>query len=317
MIKFKNVSFQYEGQSKKNILLDINLNIKKGEVVVFSGESGCGKTTLTRIMNGLIPNYYRGKLLGEVHINNKDILKMSIYDISKFVGSVFQNPRSQFYCMDTNSELAFGSENHGVDKNEIEKRIQLTSNNLDLKDLLNRDMFNLSGGEKQKIACGSVNVLSPDIVVLDEPSSNLDDISTKKLAEIICIWKKMGKTVVIAEHRVYYLSKIADRIIFMSEGQIINELSIEEARELNQNQLETMGLRSLSLESLKLNIDYSKQINDRYELKDFSHSYVKGKMAIAIPKLYLPKNEIIGIIGHNGAGKSRFIKKIIYGYARR
>ena len=190
MIQLKNVSFSYaQGQSEKG-LYNINLSIRQGEVVLVCGESGCGKTTLTRLINGLIPNYYEGSLSGEVLINDQAVGRMPLYETARLVGSVFQNPRSQFFNVNTTGELAFGCENMGLPAAEIEKRIADTVADFKLEALMDRSIFQLSGGEKQKIACASVSTCHPDVLVLDEPSSNLDSAAVDDLGRFIERWKK-------------------------------------------------------------------------------------------------------------------------------
>ncbi|MDF2988540.1 MAG: transporter related [Eubacterium sp.] len=251
MIEFKQVSFSYGSEKTDNSLYNINLTVKDGEFILLCGGSGCGKTTLTRLVNGLIPNYYEGKLEGKVLVDGVDVSRMPLYEMAGMVGSVFQNPRSQFFNVDTTGELAFGCENMGLPVKEIHARIKRTAKDLYLKHLLDRSIFALSGGEKQKIACGSVAALEPRIYVLDEPSSNLDVCAVEELRNLLAHWKSQGKTVVIAEHRLYYLHELADRVIYMKDGQIEREYSGKEFSAMGRMELESLGLRILSMEHLK------------------------------------------------------------------
>lgn len=295
-----NVSFSYG--SDKN-LRDINLNVKKGEVVLLCGESGCGKTTVTRFLNGLIPNFFDGEREGNVYLNSEKISEMPIYEISKHIGSVFQNPKTQFFNVDTTSEIVFGCENLSVDVDEIRKRLDLVVDDFKINHLLDKSIFKLSGGEKQKIACASVSAVNPDILILDEPSSNLDSQSSWDLESIIRNWKNQGKTVIIAEHKLFFLSDVVDRVLFLKKGQITNEWSLEEFKQANHRDL---GLRQLNLENIACKRkEYYSSKNEFLELKKFKFSYGKTQI-LDIDDVKIPKNEIIAIIGKNGAGKSTF-----------
>ncbi|HEL1270590.1 TPA: ABC transporter ATP-binding protein, partial [Streptococcus equi subsp. zooepidemicus] len=163
MIEFKDVSFTYDSGNKNAGIFNINLNINAGEVVVFCGESGCGKTTISRLINGLIPGYYSGNLTGSVIVKGHEISKNSINELSQYVGSVFQNPRTQFFNVDSTSEIAFACENFGISREEICKRIGKVTKELNIKNLLDKNLFSMSGGEKQKIACASAAAMEPEI----------------------------------------------------------------------------------------------------------------------------------------------------------
>lgn len=223
MIQLENVTFTYNGSEEKGNLKNINLSIRQGEVILLCGESGCGKTTLTRLINGLIPWYYEGELNGIIKVDGKEIREQPLHILSRKIGSVFQNPRSQFFNVDTTSEIAFSCENQGLPEDEIRERIHQTVSLFQIENLIDRNIFHLSGGEKQKIACASVSAGEPEIFVLDEPSSNLDVAAIEDLKHIISCWKSAGKTVIIAEHRLYYLMELADRIIYMQNGEIRRE----------------------------------------------------------------------------------------------
>ena len=220
MIEFENVSFSYTGQEHGG-LHDINLKISDGECVLFCGRSGCGKTTITRLVNGLIPQFYQGELHGRVLVDGQEISNIPMYQIAAKVGSVFQNPRTQFFNVDTDSEIAFGIENEARPPQELIERVEQTADDLRIQKLRNRNIFELSGGEKQKIAFASVYAMNPQIYLLDEPSSNLDMTSIQELREHLRLIKKQGKTVLIAEHRLYYLMELADRIVYLEKGENI------------------------------------------------------------------------------------------------
>ncbi|WP_407409170.1 ABC transporter ATP-binding protein [Methanobrevibacter sp.] len=303
MLKIDNVTFSYDDIESNNNLEDINLDIKKGEVILLCGESGCGKTTLTRFLNGLVPNFFDGKREGEVYLKGEKISKMPIYEISKHVGSVFQNPKTQFFNVDTTSEIVFGCENLGMEVGEIRNRLDYVVDEFNLDNLLDKSIFKLSGGEKQKIACASVSAVFPDIFILDEPSSNLDSASSWDLGDIIKRWKESGKTVVIAEHKLFFLRDVVDRAIFIKDGKITHEWSMDEFSRLNYRDL---GLRQLNLDDLaaKHNEYYSNN-SEFMEFKNFRFNYGKTR-ALDIDNVKVPKNEIIAIIGKNGAGKSTF-----------
>lgn len=309
MIEFKEVSFSYAAGEQKNSMHNINLTIGSGEMVLLCGESGCGKTTVTRLINGLIPHYYEGELYGEVLIDGKNISKLPLYETARIVGSVFQNPRSQFFNVDTTSELAFGAENMGLPSTEIQQRLHRVSREFQIEKLMGRSIFQLSGGEKQKIACASVSVSDPQVLVLDEPTSNLDDKAIEELRHLIQIWRNKGKTIIVAEHRLYFLHDLIDRAVYMKNGRISEIYSAGEFRGLSALDLEQMGLRPLSLDGLTKEKNEAIRKDAGLDLSGFSFCYKSSNVpAISMDRLSIPQGEIIAVIGHNGAGKSTFAR---------
>lgn len=309
MIELKDLSFAY-GDSGESGLKHINLHVKEGETVLICGESGCGKTTLTRLINGLVPHFYEGRLTGQIHVQGRSIPDTQLYDLAGIVGSVFQNPRSQFFNVDTLSELAFGCENIGMDKKEILSRLSRITAEFSLNPLLNKSIFKLSGGEKQKIACGSVSALDPRIIVLDEPTSNLDMSSISSLKAIMLRWKAQHKTVLIAEHRLYFMQGIADRVLYMQGGEICEEYTGREFYSQPDSFYQDRGLRLPSLSALKKSVHMDSPAGTGIKLSNFRFSYSKEQEILHIDEAELPLGGVIAVIGSNGAGKTTFARSL-------
>ena len=311
MIEFRNINFRYAGGTDAGGLVNINLIIPDGQVILLCGRSGCGKTTLTRLVNGLIPNYYEGELSGEVLLDGKNISRLPLYETAKYVGSVFQNPRTQFFTVDSTSELAFGCENQGLPEEKIIQRVKSTAEQFGMENLLGKNIFSLSGGEKQKIACASVSTSDPPIIVLDEPSSNLDVAAIDDLRQVLSLWKKQGKTILIAEHRLYYLHDLADRVLYVKDGEIEREYTPAEFDSLSDSTRKEMGLRPFSLSKLKPANQYQAHTAKLMEFQNFCFAYKKREPeSLHIPSAGLPVGETIAIIGLNGAGKSTLARCI-------
>ena len=253
VIDIKNVMYKYKG-AQNNSLSGLSLQVKKGETILLCGASGSGKTSLIRLINGLIPHYYNGTLKGTIHVMGMDVPKTQLYNLAGTVGTVFQNPRSQFFSVDTDGEIVFGPENIGLESTEILKRKNMIIEQMNLKNLMGRNLFELSGGQKQRIACASVAALLPEIILLDEPSSNLDLQSIKELGKIIKKWKEQGKTVIISEHRLWYVKDYVDRVIYMKDGVIVNEWAGERFKKLGEKEIRKLKLRPLWLNEKFSNI---------------------------------------------------------------
>ena len=309
MIKIRELSFKYKGGANYS-LKGINLNVKKGECILLCGRSGCGKSTLLKLMNGIIPEFYYGEIFGSVMVNGMNIFTTPIYKLSKNVGSVFQNPKTQFYTTNTTDEIAFGLENYGIEREVINKRIKEVEKELQLENLMNKNIFNLSGGEKQKIAIASIYTLNPEIFILDEPSSSLDIKSMKELSFTIKKLKSLGKTIIIAEHRLWYLKEFVDRAIYLEDGKIIREYSMDEIENLSEDERMRTGLRHSDYKAIE-EFDGFETSNKRIllELKKLIFKR-NNRIILSIKDLEFCYGNIIGIVGENGIGKSTLAKII-------
>lgn len=216
-IEFTNVSFNYP--NKDVILKDINDIIQKGEMVGIIGESGEGKSTLLKLVNGLIPKRISGKKKGKVFINGKDNDLLSLPEISTIVGSVFQNPDDQIVFPQVEDELAFGPENLCLPKNEILERIDKILSDLNIHHLRYRNPNNLSGGEKQLVNIAAIMTMGADILLLDEALSFLDEKGKDKVLHTLSLLKSKGKTILMVDHD-YKNLRIADRILLLNNGKL-------------------------------------------------------------------------------------------------
>lgn len=219
MINFRDVSFRYS-KNQDHVLRNISFNVKKGEFLGISGPSGSGKSTLCLMMNGIIPKTIEGEFSGEVYIDGEDIAEKEIYEISEKLGLILQNPESQLFSMTVEEELAFGPENLGIKREEIGDRISWALELVSMERFRESFPHQLSGGEKQKIAIASLLTMKPEILVLDEPTSNLDPKSRIEIFKIVQKLNRKGMTVVVVEHETNFISS-ADKILILNEGEIV------------------------------------------------------------------------------------------------
>jgi energy-coupling factor transporter ATP-binding protein EcfA2 len=221
LIRFNNFSFRYKG-NEEYALNRINLEIKENSFILLAGETGSGKTSLIRCLNGLIPQFYAGYYKGSVEIDGKNTITTPISDLSTVVGIVFQNPENQLVSMNVEHEIAFGMENLGIPPDEIGKRIKEVIKITEIEHLLERAPFEISGGEKQRVAIASVLVLDPKILILDEPTANLDPFFANKIMRLLKkIQEKKKISIIISEHRMDLLVPLVDEIILMENGKLI------------------------------------------------------------------------------------------------
>jgi energy-coupling factor transporter ATP-binding protein EcfA2 len=272
IIKINNLSFKYPQQSL-HALDNINLSVKKGQFIGITGPTGAGKSTLALCINGVIPHIQKGKLDGYVYINGDDILNLKFTHLSKKIGSVFQDPESQIVSTQVDEEIAFGLENLGIPYELMEKRIAMALEMTGIPSLRHRSIETLSGGQKQRVAAASVLAMMPEIIVLDEPTSELDPTGTM---EIFNLLKKMSKemnlTIILIEQKVNLLAQYCDNLIIMNKGKIALNNTPENVF-ANIDYLKKIGVKIPQLTDLaqKLNIDeiplelsQSQKIFERY-----------------------------------------------------
>ena len=303
MISVDNVSFGY-GEAQET-LSQVSAAIAPGECVLLCGASGCGKTTVTKLINGLIPAFTPGcRLEGRVEVDGLDPGTTPMYELARKVGSVFQNPKSQFFNLDTDSELAFGLENEGRPPEEIRKRVSDTVDALHLQELQARNIFSLSGGQKQLLAFGSVYAMGPEIFVLDEPTANLDQDAIARLHDQIAGLKRQGRTVVIAEHRLYFLTDLIDRVLYLRDGVLERTFTRKQFFALTDGEREALGLRTLIPAGYTLPAAAPAGAKEGLSVEGLTCAYRKEPPVFQALSFSARPGEVVAITGPNGVGKT-------------
>ena len=305
MIDFE-FEFQYSEESTPT-LRKVSGNIPAGRCVVLCGGSGCGKSTLLRCINGLIPQFYEGELTGFCRLDGQDTADLSIGEIGELAASVFQDPRSQFFTVNSSNEVAFGLENHGLPQEKIRDRVDKAFRTFHLEHLKNRNVYELSSGERQLISILSAWAMDTDIFLLDEPTANLDFAATQQLKNILLELKKQGKTLLLSEHRLYYLADIADEYWIMANGEIKHKYTAEEAKALSPLQLHALCLRTLDLEQITVSERPPQHENmpQALSVSDLRYEYGRKNRAILSDVNFsVCEHEIVGLVGANGCGKT-------------
>ena len=228
--KLENVSYKYPLEDRE-ILKNINLDIKKGEFWAVIGKNGSGKTTLCNVLRRFVPDFYKGELKGKITLEGKELKDYSAKEIVQKVGFVFQNPFTQISGVKETvfEEIAFGLENLALDAEYIRKRVEETLKLLRIEELRDKNPYELSGGQGQKVALASIIAMDPEIMVIDEPTSQLDPKGTEEIFEIIDILKKEGKTIILVEHKLELIAEYAEKVMVLDEGEMILSGNTEDA----------------------------------------------------------------------------------------
>ena len=347
IIEFKDFSFQYRVQAEPTVK-NINLSIYEGEKVLIVGPSGSGKSTLAHCINGLVPFFYDGIETGQININGKDATKMNIFELSKIVGTVLQDPDSQFIGLTVGEDIAFKLENYCISQDEMIDRVDKSAELVDIKKELYSSPYKLSGGQKQRVTLAGVTVDDVKILLFDEPLASLDPATGESAIELIDkMQKQNNKTAIIIEHRLEdVLHCDVDRVIVMDKGEIIADTTIDEI--IRKDILRKVGIREplyltalryadceindtlklKNIETLELG-EYKEKLKDWYEnievyesdenqnpileLDNINFSYNNEKQILKNVSFKINKGDMAAIVGRNGAGKST-ISKLVCGF---
>lgn len=316
----ENLSFQYRTRPEKAID-NISFELKPGELLLIAGSSGCGKTTLARCINGLIPRSYKGERTGKLLLHGRDVSEMKIADVAQTVGTLLQDPERQIVASNVYNEVAFGPENLGLPREEILSRVGAAMKRLRIEYLLERETFNLSGGEKQKVALAGLLSMNPSILLLDEPLASLDPASAHEALEVFRSLADEGKTVVLIEHRVEdAIFAKPDRLLYMEAGQVkylgvidslpteINHREVKLPAEWVVKRVRQAGEMPPRVEPAAQEARGEALV--AFENVDFRYSD-ETPLILQNVNLQINRGDLIAVLGPNGAGKSTLVKHAI------
>jgi len=316
----EDLSFKYRTRPEM-ALEHISLELKQGELLLIAGSSGCGKTTLARCINGLIPRSYRGERSGKVLLHGREVSEMQIPEMAQVVGTLLQDPERQIVASNVFNEIAFGPENLGLPRDEIKTRVDQALKRLGLEYLRERETFNLSGGEKQKVALAGVLTMNPSILLLDEPLASLDPASAHEALAVFRSLADEGKTVILVEHRVEdAIDAKPDRMLYMEDGKIKYLGSIKNLpKEIDHTQVKlpapwvVQRVKSLNISAVSAS---QPKVEERGEplvvFEDVSFQYdSEYPFILKNVNLEIYPGDLIALLGPNGAGKSTLVKHAI------
>lgn len=296
-------------------LHDISFSCSPGTITLICGSSGSGKSTALRLINGLVPHVNEGTLDGHISVMGDSIPDAPLQALGTHSETVFQNPRTQFFTSEVIAELAFRGENWGLDPDDIITHAHKAAQLVGIEDLLDRDLDGLSGGQLQKVACAQALTPKPPVLIFDEPTSNLSPDAIDHIGQLLAKLKAAGHTIVVAEHRLYFLRGLADHVIVMADGTIAHRYDGDTFFNLSEEERQDLGLRTLNdpRRALGPRVDSSEQPGDLV-LDKVRFAYGANQV-LNIDHAAFPARAITVITGDNGVGKST-LARIICGLGR-
>jgi energy-coupling factor transporter ATP-binding protein EcfA2 len=345
LIKIEDLTFYYSDTAQP-ALKDISLKVRDGEFILLTGPSSGGKSSLCRCLNGLIPHFYGGRISGRVTVAGLDTLESSTRELATKVGFVFQDPENQLVSMDVEREVAFGLENLGFPRHLIAKRLEESLDTLGIANLRYRPLSELSGGEKQKVAIASVLALHPSVLILDEPTSELDPKGAEEVLSVVTrLNHELGLTVILVEHRLDRVLQYADRLIVIDRGVIALDGEVNNILSDRYQELSDLGIgvpplirlfqelkkRDASIDRIPLTVKegramLEKTLENRTPLADTAwgregadgkilietnnlwYAYPNGLTALKKVCLEMREGEFVAIMGRNASGKTTLVK---------
>ena len=326
-LAIRGVSYSYPGG--RQVLDDVDMDVTPGALTLVCGASGSGKSTVLRLLNGLIPNFHEGELTGRVLIDDEDVSSIPIERSGLTTATVFQNPASQFFTTTVADELAFAPQNYQVEADEIRRRRAGALEELGIGDLADRDLRTLSGGQVQKVACAQALAQRTPVILLDEPTSNLDPRAIDDVRATIGRLKAAGRTLVVAEHRIYFLRGLVDEVVIMGRGRVVHRMAGEDLWRIGEARRKELGLRALERPRLAVRPaglaaiaggagrrpaaeDADDAVGNGADGLLIENLQVErsGRLVLDIPRLFFPAGAVTGVVGANGIGKTTLARAV-------
>ena len=331
-LAIRGVSYSYPGG--RPVLDDVDMDVTPGALTLVCGASGSGKSTVLRLLNGLIPNFHEGELSGRVLIDDEDVSSAPIERSGLRTATVFQNPASQFFTTTVADELAFAPQNYRVEAGEIRRRRAGALEELGIGDLADRDLRTLSGGQVQKVACAQALAQRTPVILLDEPTSNLDPRAIDDVRATIGRLKAAGRTLVVAEHRIYFLRGLVDEVVIMGRGRVVHRMAGEDLWRIGEARRKELGLRALERPRLAVRPaglaaiaggagrrpaadgaaaeDADDAVGNGADGLLIENLQVErsGRLVLDIPRLFFPAGAVTGVVGANGIGKTTLARAV-------
>lgn len=314
-LEISNLSLTYETKNFQ-ALSQINFFLNQGEIILITGPTGCGKSTLAHSINGIIPYAIPAEIKGSIKINSEEIIEWDVKQRALKIGTIFQNPETQLFGMTVEDDVAFGPENLGLPREEIRERVDSSLKTSGLNNLKDRFIFHLSGGQKQRLAISGILAMKPDILIFDEPTSDLDPLGTREIVNAIhYLAKNENKAIILIEHKLQDIIEIIDRMYIMDQGRFLIEGEPHNVYTKHFSKILELGINipiKFYPNDMKLRTKHAEKINNGIllSLKNLNFKYNTNQVLKNI-NIEVHRGDFIALLGPNGSGKTTLVQNII------